>query len=169
MAEQTETQSIPESSQASQVTAAEPLPELKTPHHKRNLFRALGLSFVAIDLAILPITYYFALKYGTDLSLQTGRQLNSLDKACLNLANLTSLCNPHGDIWHDIFHAFRISILTAFLVKMVTSKYACWMDKMGNGEASVRLRIRRDRTDKFRWNFYTLTSSSSSSSLKSNL
>ena len=73
MSEHTERYSVPASSQASQIIGIEPLPELKTPHHKRALFRTLGLSFVAIDLAIMPITYYFAFKYGTDLSLQTGK------------------------------------------------------------------------------------------------
>lgn len=63
------------SSQASKRMGREPLPELKTPHHKRKLFRTLGLAFVAIDLAIMPITYYFAFKYGTNLSLQTGKLL----------------------------------------------------------------------------------------------
>lgn len=77
MSEQTERQDVLDSSsQASQRTAREPLPELKTPHHKRKLFRTLGLAFVAIDLAIMPITYYFSFKYGTDLSLQLGKQLD---------------------------------------------------------------------------------------------
>lgn len=51
----------------------EPLPPLHTPHRKRKTILWVGLLLVTLDLACLPITYYYALNFGTDLSLQDGK------------------------------------------------------------------------------------------------
>ncbi|KAF4636346.1 hypothetical protein G7Y89_g1735 [Cudoniella acicularis] len=58
-------------SQPSQAMAViEPLPELHTPHRKRRLILWVGVVLATLDLCCLPITYYYALKFGTHLSLQ---------------------------------------------------------------------------------------------------
>jgi len=49
---------------------SEPLPPLHTPHSKRKLILVVGLIAVTLDLCCLPITYYYALKFGTSLKLQ---------------------------------------------------------------------------------------------------
>ncbi len=52
----------------------EPLPVLHTPHRKRKLKLLIGVIFVTLDLACLPIVYYYALYFGTSLSLQDGKK-----------------------------------------------------------------------------------------------
>jgi hypothetical protein len=51
----------------------EPLPHLHTPHRKRKFIIIFGVAAVTLDLAGLPITYYYALKFDTNLSLQEGQ------------------------------------------------------------------------------------------------
>ncbi|ATZ49419.1 hypothetical protein BCIN_04g05720 [Botrytis cinerea B05.10] len=48
----------------------EPLPPLHTPHRRRKTILWVGLIIVTLDLACLPITYYYALSFGTDIALQ---------------------------------------------------------------------------------------------------
>lgn len=50
----------------------EPLPALHTPHRKRKTILIAGLILATLDLCCLPITYYYALKFGTNLKLQNG-------------------------------------------------------------------------------------------------
>ena len=53
---------------------AEPLPPLHTPHRKRKLKLIVGITLVTLDLSSLPIVYYYALHFGTTLSLQEGKR-----------------------------------------------------------------------------------------------
>ncbi|KAH8821062.1 hypothetical protein F5884DRAFT_650949, partial [Xylogone sp. PMI_703] len=46
------------------------LAPLHTPHRRRKILLFTGLVLVALDLCFLPITYYYALKFGTNLKLQ---------------------------------------------------------------------------------------------------
>ncbi|THV55004.1 hypothetical protein BGAL_0016g00470 [Botrytis galanthina] len=48
----------------------EPLPPLHTPHRRRKTILWVGLIIVTLDLACLPITYYYALRFGTNIELQ---------------------------------------------------------------------------------------------------
>ncbi|KAF8864933.1 hypothetical protein BDZ45DRAFT_736569 [Acephala macrosclerotiorum] len=48
----------------------EPLPELHTPHRRRKLILIIGVILAILDLCCLPITYYYALNFDTNLSLQ---------------------------------------------------------------------------------------------------
>lgn len=52
------------------MNAFEPLPELHTPHKRRRLILWAGIVLAILDLCCLPITYYYALKFDTSLSLQ---------------------------------------------------------------------------------------------------
>jgi len=52
------------------VGMAEPLPALHTPHRKRKIKLLAGVILATLDLACLPIVYYYALNFGTSLSLQ---------------------------------------------------------------------------------------------------
>lgn len=57
----------------SQTTSVfEPLPQLHTPHKKRRTILWAGVALAVLDLCCLPITYFYALKFGTSLSLQEG-------------------------------------------------------------------------------------------------
>lgn len=56
------------------MNAFEPLPELHTPHKRRRLILWAGIVLAILDLCCLPITYYYALKFDTSLSLQDGRE-----------------------------------------------------------------------------------------------
>jgi hypothetical protein len=55
----------------------EPLPPLHTPHRRRKTILWVGLIIVTLDLACLPITYYYALSFGTDIALQDSKTLFS--------------------------------------------------------------------------------------------
>ena len=60
-----------EASRFSQTTGMiEGLPELHTPHRKRLLLLLGGIGLAILDLGCLPLTYYYALKFDTNLSLQ---------------------------------------------------------------------------------------------------
>lgn len=48
------------------------LPTLNTPRRRRKFWTVVGIIIITLDLCYLPIVYYYALKYGTDLSLQTS-------------------------------------------------------------------------------------------------
>lgn len=61
-----------ESRESHSLNTYEPLPELHTPHKRRRLILWLGIALAVLDLCCLPITYFYALKYGTSLSLQDG-------------------------------------------------------------------------------------------------
>jgi hypothetical protein len=50
----------------------EPLPELQTPHKKRKTILWLGVVLAVLDLCCLPVTYYYALNFDTNLKLQDG-------------------------------------------------------------------------------------------------
>jgi hypothetical protein len=50
----------------------EPLPALHTPHRKRKSILIAGVVLATLDLCCLPITYYYALKFDTNLKLQDG-------------------------------------------------------------------------------------------------
>ena len=45
-------------------------PPLQTPHPKRKITLWVGVFVATMDLCVLPIVYYYALRYGTSLSLQ---------------------------------------------------------------------------------------------------
>lgn len=47
-----------------------PLPALHTPHKKRKTILVVGIVLATLDLCCLPITYYYALNFDTDLKLQ---------------------------------------------------------------------------------------------------
>ncbi|PQE26348.1 metal ion binding protein [Rutstroemia sp. NJR-2017a BBW] len=49
---------------------SEPLPPLHTPHRRRQTIMWVGLILITLDLCCLPITYYYALNFGTSLPLQ---------------------------------------------------------------------------------------------------
>ncbi|KAG9238088.1 hypothetical protein BJ875DRAFT_451917 [Amylocarpus encephaloides] len=49
---------------------AEPLPELHTPHRRRRMIIWIGVTVVIIDLCALPIAYYYAFEFGTNLTTQ---------------------------------------------------------------------------------------------------
>lgn len=59
----------------------EPLPELHTPHRRRKLILIIGVILAILDLCCLPITYYYALNFDTNLSLQDGKMISY--KACI--------------------------------------------------------------------------------------
>lgn len=67
--------SASEVSQPSQrrVDMIEALPELHTPHRRRKLVLVIGVILAILDLCCLPITYYYALNFDTNLSLQDGK------------------------------------------------------------------------------------------------
>jgi len=46
------------------------LAPLHTPHRRRKFILFAGVTLVTLDLCALPITYYYALKFGTNLKLQ---------------------------------------------------------------------------------------------------
>lgn len=56
-------------SQIMSIGLSEGLPDLHTPHHKRRLKLLAGVVLVVLDLCCLPITYYYDLKFDTNLSL----------------------------------------------------------------------------------------------------
>lgn len=45
-------------------------PPLHTPHKRRITLMVVGIIVATLDLSFLPITYFYALKYGTALKLQ---------------------------------------------------------------------------------------------------
>jgi len=49
---------------------AQRLAPLHIPHRRRRIIQVCGLLLVTLDLCVLPITYYYALKFGTSLKLQ---------------------------------------------------------------------------------------------------
>ncbi|KAM3074665.1 hypothetical protein ACMFMG_008093 [Clarireedia jacksonii] len=58
-------------STASQIYGeSDPLPPLHTPHRRRQTIMWVGLVLITLDLCCLPITYYYALNFGTRLPLQ---------------------------------------------------------------------------------------------------
>lgn len=63
-----ETVTIPPSQTTSMVV--EPLQDLHTPHKRRRLILVIGVIGATMDLCCLPITYFYAFKFGTSLSLQ---------------------------------------------------------------------------------------------------
>lgn len=54
----------------------EPLPPLHTPHRRRKTILWVGLILVTLDLACLPITYYYALNFGTKMKLQDSKAIS---------------------------------------------------------------------------------------------
>lgn len=54
------------------ISMLEPLPALRRPHRKRKAILVGGLILATLDLCCLPITYYYALKFDTNLKLQDG-------------------------------------------------------------------------------------------------
>jgi hypothetical protein len=58
----------------------EALPALHTPHRRRKTILIAGVVLSTLDLCCLPITYYYALKFGTSLKLQDGTAHVSLPK-----------------------------------------------------------------------------------------
>ncbi|PQE17249.1 hypothetical protein CJF31_00005640 [Rutstroemia sp. NJR-2017a BVV2] len=67
---------------------SEPLPPLHTPHRRRQTIMWVGLVLITLDLCCLPITYYYALNFGTSLPLQDS-EITS--KFLLIFAGLISL------------------------------------------------------------------------------
>lgn len=59
-------------------------PALHTPHKRRITLMTIGLLIATLDLSFLPITYFYALHFGTDLNLQLS-MLSRLDggKQCM--------------------------------------------------------------------------------------
>ena len=55
----------------------EALPALHTPHQMRTVILIVGVFLATLDLCCLPITYYYALKFGTSLKLQDSMPLYS--------------------------------------------------------------------------------------------
>jgi hypothetical protein len=66
--EQTSESSQP--SQAMSLGMSEPLPDLHLSHRKRNIKLLIGLVLAILDLCCLPITYFYALNFDTNLNLQ---------------------------------------------------------------------------------------------------
>lgn len=62
-----------ESTSTTTTTVMDDLPHLHTPHANRLFILIFGLLMATLDLCILPIVYYYALNYGTRLSLQDSR------------------------------------------------------------------------------------------------
>jgi hypothetical protein len=48
-------------------------PGLHTPHKRRRMVLIVGLVVAAMDLCCLPITYFYALNFGTNLNRQDSR------------------------------------------------------------------------------------------------
>ncbi len=97
------------SSQPSQTMhIVEPLPQLHTPHRKRRLILITGVVLATLDLCCLPITYYYALKFDTSLSLQEGA------KKPLPISNLThrvpSFCCHYWRLRPAKLHALFLPI-----------------------------------------------------------
>ena len=62
-----------ENTQTSESMAVmEPLPALHTPHKKRRTILVAGVVLATLDLCCLPITYFYALNFDTNLNLQDG-------------------------------------------------------------------------------------------------
>lgn len=55
----------------SQPSALQP-PPLHTPHNKRKKLFFFGVVVALLDLCLLPMTYYYALVFDTNLSVQDG-------------------------------------------------------------------------------------------------
>jgi hypothetical protein len=55
-------------------------PALPSPSKTREILLGIGLFLAALDLCILPITFYYSLTYGSSLSKQDGKLT-----FCLNL------------------------------------------------------------------------------------
>jgi len=58
------------SSQSQTMTVEDGLPSLHTPHRRRRLIIGIGIVLLTLDLCFCPITYYYALKFGTNLGMQ---------------------------------------------------------------------------------------------------
>ncbi|RDL37870.1 Uncharacterized protein BP5553_05303 [Venustampulla echinocandica] len=73
--EVTTSEPVPDSSLDSpqKTSHTEPLPKLHAvpPSRRRQVILWTGVTLVTLDLCCLPITYFYALKFDTDLSLQT--------------------------------------------------------------------------------------------------
>ena len=67
-----------ESPRTQELGLDEPLPPLHTPHRRRRLLLWSGVIILTLDLCYLPITYYYALKFGTSLSLQDSMSSTAL-------------------------------------------------------------------------------------------
>ena len=50
----------------------EPILDLPISQQKSRNLRSLGLALVTIDLTLIPLTYYYGLKFGTVLTQQQG-------------------------------------------------------------------------------------------------
>ncbi len=46
------------------------LPPLHTPHRRRLIYCWIGITVLNLDLCYMPITYYYALHFGTSLKMQ---------------------------------------------------------------------------------------------------
>lgn len=110
------------------------LPQLYTLlRHGQNL-KSLVLALVMIDLAAMPITYYYALRYGTDMTLRQGKLLsyNSLD--CMLLI-LSSDCYGCSSFWIRKFYTPLCSFIETVAVKVVNTGKTDRVDEMGNRES----------------------------------
>lgn len=109
----------------------EPLPELSRPHRRRKIILWLGVALAVLDLCILPMTYFYALKYGTSLSLQ-----DSMYPFCQTRSPVlmrTSIRCNNGSIRYAKLWALWSSITEALPCEDFFEMETCRMDKMGHG------------------------------------
>jgi hypothetical protein len=70
-----------ESTKLSQpMSMAEPLPKQHTPYRKRKFKLGLGIVIATLDLCCKPTTYFYALNFDTNLSIQDGMVLSKTVK-----------------------------------------------------------------------------------------
>ena len=132
-------------SQRSEAVMFEPLPILHTPHQRRKLILWAGIALATLDLCWLPITYYYALKFGTNLRLQDG--LYKSTKLSDSWLIHPSLRCHHGSVWPTKLHALQLSISQAIPFKNFVQMEASGLDEMGNGESRRISLSRRVLTD----------------------
>lgn len=86
-----------EASQPSQaMTLVEPLPELHTPHRRRRIILWVGVALATLDLCVLPITYYYAFKFGTNLSVQDSMSIPKQPKQSLIVQVFAIITGVYG-------------------------------------------------------------------------
>lgn len=114
------------------INFAEPLPELHTPHKRRQRIILIGVTLVIVDLCALPIAYYYAFKFGTKLSMQDSMLSPSY---CAGKSVLTwcSIWYHYRNIRLDQFRALLLQITQVVPIKGVDEMEAGGMDTMGNG------------------------------------
>jgi len=124
-----------EASQFSQITGMiEGLPELHMPRRKRILLLFAGIGLAILDLGCLPLTYYYALKFDTKLSLQISMSKGARAIVPVLADTLCSFRRHNGSLWFSELLTLWPPVTPTVSSQNGPEMEAHRMDKMGDGK-----------------------------------